>query len=93
MYCSCYKRKIRDTYLLQWYVRSLSEKLNCHNVSETFHGLNFVSPLICLLLPLPIILLIFSPGQQTVGDLSSEAYCQGSGARGESHVSHLCLLQ
>lgn len=78
MYCSCYKRKIRDTYLLQWYVISLSEKLNCHNVSETFQSQFLVSPLICLLLPLPIIFLIFSPGQQTVGDLSSEADCQGS---------------
>lgn len=34
-----------------------------------------------------------SPGQQAIGDLSSEADCQGGGPRGESYVPHLRLLQ
>lgn len=102
--CSCCRRKIRDMCLLQWYVISLSELSRTNNVCpaeipeqlhsgcERFYGLKLLLSLLLLLLLSPRSSLR-SPGQQAVGDLSSEADCQGGSARGESHVSHLRLLK
>lgn len=89
--------------LLQWYVISLSELSRTNNVCpaeipeqlhsgcERFYGLKLLLSLLLLLLSPRSSLR--SPGQQAVGDLSSEADCQGGSARGESHVSHLRLLK
>lgn len=76
--------------LLQWYVISLSELSRTNNVCpveipeqlhsgcERFYSLTFLLSLLLLLLSPRSSLC--SPGQQAVGDLSSEADCQGGGA-------------